>query len=125
MPFDFQIAFSSLLGASGVACAALGAHLLRRKLTPERSEAFRTGAQYSILGAISGIALRALKETMKGSQREKALDLAICLISCGAACFSWSIYWLCLGGPRILGPVTPFGGLLMIAGWASAGAAAL
>ena len=35
----------------------------------------------------------------------------------GAALFAVSIYGLALGGPRWLGPVTPVGGLLMIAGW--------
>jgi len=31
--------------------------------------------------------------------------------------FSGSLYWLALGGPRWLGPVTPIGGLCFIAGW--------
>ena len=35
---------------------------------------------------------------------------------CGIA-FSGSIYGLCLGGPRLLGPVTPIGGLSLMTGW--------
>jgi uncharacterized membrane protein YgdD (TMEM256/DUF423 family) len=31
--------------------------------------------------------------------------------------FSGSLYWLSLGGPKILGPVTPLGGLAFLAGW--------
>ena len=36
----------------------------------------------------------------------------------GTALFSGSLYGLALNGPRILGPVTPLGGLCFIAGWA-------
>jgi uncharacterized membrane protein YgdD (TMEM256/DUF423 family) len=31
--------------------------------------------------------------------------------------FSGSIYWLALGGPRWLGPVTPIGGVALMVGW--------
>jgi uncharacterized membrane protein YgdD (TMEM256/DUF423 family) len=31
--------------------------------------------------------------------------------------FSGSLYLLALGGPRWLGPITPLGGLALIAGW--------
>ena len=41
----------------------------------------------------------------------------------GTAMFSGSIYHLCLdiGPKRILGPTTPIGGSLMIAGWVMVG----
>jgi uncharacterized membrane protein YgdD (TMEM256/DUF423 family) len=35
----------------------------------------------------------------------------------GVVLFSGSLYWLALGGPRWLGPVTPFGGLALMLGW--------
>ena len=35
----------------------------------------------------------------------------------GTALFSGSLYGLALNGPRLLGPVTPVGGLCFIAGW--------
>ncbi|MFI5337695.1 MAG: DUF423 domain-containing protein, partial [Opitutales bacterium] len=31
--------------------------------------------------------------------------------------FSGSLYWLSLGGPKFLGPVTPLGGVALLAGW--------
>jgi uncharacterized membrane protein YgdD (TMEM256/DUF423 family) len=37
----------------------------------------------------------------------------------GTFLFSGSLYGLSLGGPRLLGPVTPIGGLIMLAGWGS------
>lgn len=129
MPFDPQIAFSGLLGATGVASAAFGAHYLKRTLTPEKSHAFRTAGKYSTLGAIGTMALRAFRETLKNSPvQERRLNIAILLLSLGSSIFSWSIFWLCLGGPWFLGPLTPYltplGGSLMVSGWISAGAAA-
>jgi uncharacterized membrane protein YgdD (TMEM256/DUF423 family) len=35
----------------------------------------------------------------------------------GVLLFSGSLYGLALGGPRLLGPVTPIGGLLLMVGW--------
>jgi uncharacterized membrane protein YgdD (TMEM256/DUF423 family) len=42
----------------------------------------------------------------------------------GVLLFSGSLYWLALGGPRWLGPVTPVGGIALMAGWALCGLAA-
>jgi uncharacterized membrane protein YgdD (TMEM256/DUF423 family) len=36
----------------------------------------------------------------------------------GTLLFSGSLYAMALGGPRVLGAVTPFGGLGFLAGWA-------
>jgi uncharacterized membrane protein YgdD (TMEM256/DUF423 family) len=35
----------------------------------------------------------------------------------GVLLFSGSLYVLALGGPRVLGPVTPLGGVAFILGW--------
>jgi uncharacterized membrane protein YgdD (TMEM256/DUF423 family) len=35
----------------------------------------------------------------------------------GVLLFSGSLYALCLSGVRMLGAVTPFGGVLLLAGW--------
>ncbi len=35
----------------------------------------------------------------------------------GILLFSGSLYGLALGGPRLLGPVTPLGGVSFIVGW--------
>ena len=43
----------------------------------------------------------------------------------GVVLFSGSLYWLALGGPRWLGPVTPLGGVALLTGWAGVIAAAL
>ena len=35
----------------------------------------------------------------------------------GIVLFSGSLYWLALGGPRWLGPITPLGGTALLTGW--------
>jgi uncharacterized membrane protein YgdD (TMEM256/DUF423 family) len=40
------------------------------------------------------------------------------LWTAGVVLFSGSLYWLALGGPRFLGPITPLGGVAFLAGWA-------
>ena len=39
------------------------------------------------------------------------------LLAAGIVLFSGSLYALALGAPRVLGAVTPFGGLAFILGW--------
>eukprot|EP00796_Vickermania_ingenoplastis_P008270 gene8270-5789_t len=121
---DPQLAASGFLGATGVAAAALGAHYLKSRLSPEKAHAFSTGAIHSILGAISGLGMHALAIAASAVPRKaQRLHMGAALVSCGSFLFAWSIYLLCLGAPRILGPVTPLGGLLMIAGWTTAATA--
>jgi uncharacterized membrane protein YgdD (TMEM256/DUF423 family) len=47
------------------------------------------------------------------------------LWSVGIVFFSGSLYLLALGGPHALGPVTPLGGLALMAAWACVVVAAL
>ncbi|MDE2053046.1 MAG: DUF423 domain-containing protein, partial [Gammaproteobacteria bacterium] len=58
-----------------------------------------------------GIGL-ALKTSDVGALRAAAL-----LIIAGVALFSGSLYALTLGAPRVIGAVTPIGGLALIMGW--------
>ena len=46
-----------------------------------------------------------------------AAGIAAWLFLAGALIFSGSLYLMAFGGPRILGAVTPIGGLLLLAGW--------
>jgi uncharacterized membrane protein YgdD (TMEM256/DUF423 family) len=46
-----------------------------------------------------------------------ALRLAALLLIAGVVLFSGSLYALALGAPRVLGVLTPLGGLAWIAAW--------
>ena len=88
---------------------AFGAHALKKTLESRGTlQSWQTAVQYQL---ITAVALLALDDEAHGTAKS--------LLLCGAVAFSGSIYGLSLGGPRLLGPVTPLGGLAMIAGWAA------
>ena len=93
---------AALSGALAVAAGAFGAH----GASERAAELLRTGGQYQLVHAVA--ALVALQLGARGPGW---------LFVGGAALFAGSLYALALGGPRWLGPVTPLGGLAMIAGW--------
>ena len=108
-----------VLGAAGVLLAlatvagALGAHTLKSHWPAERLDVYDTAVRYQFyhsLGLLSiGLALRTVDV---GALRAAAL-----LIIAGIVLFSGSLYALTLGAPRVIGAVTPIGGLALIAGW--------
>lgn len=104
---------AALAGLSAVAAGAFGAHGLRARVAPEQVASWQTAAHYQLLHAAVLLALASLADT------GRALGPAPWLFTAGMLLFSGSIYVLVLGGPRWLGPVTPLGGLCLMAGWAS------
>jgi uncharacterized membrane protein YgdD (TMEM256/DUF423 family) len=110
---------AGLLGFSAVALGAFGAHGLRDRLAAPMLEIYRTGALYHLVHAVAALAVAAAGERV---QRGGAI---VGLWAAGVAIFSGSLYALALTGVRGLGAVTPFGGLLLLAGWALVAAEAL
>lgn len=102
---------AALLGVTAVAAGAFGAHGLRGRVAPEQVASWQTAAHYQLLHAAVLLAL-ALHGT-----GGRGLGPAPWLFAAGMLLFSGSIYALVLGGPRWLGPVTPLGGLSLMAGW--------
>jgi len=101
---------AALLGAAGVALGAFGAHALRARLDARALEIWDTAVRYHGIhaAALLAIALSPLAASLRG---------AGWLFALGIVLFSGSLYALALGGPRLLGPITPLGGLAFIAGW--------
>jgi uncharacterized membrane protein YgdD (TMEM256/DUF423 family) len=108
------IAIAGLLGCASVAAGAFGAHGLRDSVTPERLAAWQTAAHYALVhsGVLLALALYA-------SATGRGVALQASLVLAGVVLFSGSIFGLVLFEWRVLGPVTPIGGLILIAGWAS------
>ena len=116
---------AALFGASGVAAGAFGAHALRPFLI-ERGmlDAWETGVHYHLLHAV---ALLGVAGWLRGERGTSSLSRAPWAVWCwcaGIVLFSGSLYLLAVGGPAWLGPVTPVGGVALIAGWLWIGAAA-
>ena len=103
----------SLLLALATAIGAFAAHALKVQLTADRFAVLQTAVQYQFIHALGLLLLGAL-----AAQRAiRGLGLAIALLLVGVVFFSGSLYLLLCGAPRLLGVLTPVGGLCLIAGW--------
>jgi uncharacterized membrane protein YgdD (TMEM256/DUF423 family) len=107
---------AGLLGVTGVILGALGAHALNPWLQQRQAVGlWQTAVLYHLIHAVALLALAGWKN---GAARlPPLLAAAACCWMGGVILFSGSLYGLALGAPRILGPVTPAGGLALLAGW--------
>ncbi len=109
---------AGLLGGTGVALGALGAHALKARLLERgMTGVWETAAHYQLFHAVALVGWAAWSRQTAGSV-SGASDWVTRLWVAGVILFSGSLYWLAAGGPRWLGPVTPLGGVALIAGWA-------
>ena len=113
---------AAALGASGVAAGAFGAHALKKSLQARgTADSWRTAVSYQLVHSLALLAL-ATREVDRSST--VPYNTAGKLWASGTVLFSGSIYALSLGAGekvKLLGPITPFGGLLMIGGWVALG----
>lgn len=106
---------------AAVAAGALGAHALADYLAGiGRTAAWQTAVSYLFWHVLAGMAAIAWGAG-RGANRWLTSAAALWLV--GVILFSGSIILLCLGGPRWLGPVTPLGGVSLMAGWLAFGIA--
>ncbi len=105
---------AGLLGASAVAAGAFGAHALRGAVSDAGAASWNTASEYHLLHAIAVLAL-----ALHARATATVARVPLALFTIGALLFAGSIYLLVLFGWRWLGPLTPLGGLLLIAGWLS------
>lgn len=103
------IALGALNGAIAVAAGAFGAHGLRERLEPRALEIFETAARYQMFHALAMV-LCAVIAT-------RGAATAGWLFQAGIVVFSGSLYALALSDVKILGAITPLGGLAFLAGW--------
>ncbi|MBK0379557.1 DUF423 domain-containing protein [Mucilaginibacter segetis] len=109
---------ASLFGALAVICGAFGAHALKAVLTTSQLEVWHTAVQYQFYHVFALLFLSTFTRF-----KNRLIDASYYLFSFGIVFFSGSLYLLscreALGMPGLvyLGPVTPIGGLLFIAGW--------
>jgi len=101
---------AALSGLVAVAAGAFGAH----GASDLQAKAWlQTGAQYQLIHALAVFACFALWRLGAGSAQ-----VAAWLFLAGGFIFAGTLYGMALGGPRVLGAVTPIGGVLMILAWA-------
>lgn len=112
------VRLAALSGAIAVMLGAFGAHSLKSILSANQLSSWKTAVLYMLVHSIVLLVL-GLQQNNKSSA---VLRQSTWLIFAGIICFSGSIILLVLQdylGMNMgwLGPVTPLGGLLFIAGW--------
>jgi len=110
---------ASIFGMLSVALGAFGAHALKKIVPPETVASFETGVRYQFYHTFALLMVAVLFGNFPG----KWMTWAGWLFILGIVLFSGSLYILTAMkaastvGLRGIGIITPFGGLLFIAGW--------
>jgi uncharacterized membrane protein YgdD (TMEM256/DUF423 family) len=106
-------ALGALFAGLAVAAGAFGAHGLRGRLDADMLAVFETGARYQMYHAL---ALLAVAWAVTRWPDGYASAAGWCFVT-GIAVFSGSLYALALSGVRVLGAITPLGGVAFLVGW--------
>jgi uncharacterized membrane protein YgdD (TMEM256/DUF423 family) len=108
-------AIGSALMGLGVALGAFGAHGLRSRLDAYSMSIYEKAVQYHFIHALAILLVAVLARSggiAVGAQTRIAVIFLI-----GIVFFSGSLYALAISGVKILGAITPIGGLAFLAAW--------
>lgn len=112
LPVNRYLLIAGLLGATGVAAGAFGAHALQASVSPERIDIWETAAQYHLIHAAVILAL-----ALHSQADENRWRLPMMGFTAGVLLFSFSLYALVLTDITQLAMITPIGGLLLMLSW--------
>jgi len=100
-------------GLLAVAAGAFGAHGFQARIDAHALQVFETGARYQMYHALAiGLAAFAIRDAAAGPA-----TAAAGFFLAGILLFSGSLYLLALTGTKLLGIITPFGGVCFLIGW--------
>lgn len=111
----FAITGAILCGIA-IILGAFGAHALKSVVGPSTVDTWVLGTRYQLFHGLALMILALFPERV-------FLKLVFRLMLIGLICFSGSLYLLTFksvladGALKIIGPITPIGGLLLIASW--------
>ena len=111
------ISTGAILGIIAIVLGAFGAHALKKVLSMEELSTFETGVRYQMYHALFLIFIGIINEL---SQKTKIIIYN--LVVFGVLLFSGSIYLLATNSLtsfdfKVIGFITPIGGLLLILAW--------
>ncbi len=112
----------ALAGVVGVTLGAFGAHGLRSRLTPDMLAVFETGVRYHMYHALAILGVASVADRLQAGRLVLASGW---LFLAGIILFSGSLYLLAVTGVRVLGAITPLGGVAFLLGWGCLAVAAL
>ena len=107
------LVIASLLGATGVALGAYASLGLANWASIKQIEYFQLAVTYQLFHAIVLLAVSILAIFINN----RFLTASKISFILGIFCFSGSLYLYVYTGSKILGAITPIGGLLLIVAW--------
>ena len=107
------LSLGAINGALAVILGAFGAHGLKGNLCEEMLEVHHTGVEFHFYHTFALLSIGLLASR----NASRLLAASGWLFTAGIVLFSGSLYALSISGIRILGVITPVGGLLFIMGW--------
>ena len=116
------LAIAAAFGGISVILGAFASHALKDRLSDRALEIWETGTKYQMYHALALILVALLLSRMSDST---PLTIAGYSFVAGIVLFSGSLYALSLSGIKILGAITPIGGVAFITGWICLAIAAL
>lgn len=111
----FYGGLGALLLALGVGMGAFGAHALRGRLDAYSMGVWEKAVFYHLIHALGLLIVFLLART--GAIPAASGNRVGFLLTAGILLFSGSLYVLALSGMRVLGAVTPLGGVAFLAAW--------
>lgn len=113
MNWTFWVACGSIFAALGVGFGAFGAHALKTRLPIEDLAIYETAVRYQMYHALGLLAVGFVASKIDSG----IIKSSGWLLIFGSLIFSGTLYTLVLTGIRVLGAVTPIGGLALILAW--------
>jgi uncharacterized membrane protein YgdD (TMEM256/DUF423 family) len=115
------IVLGAVFAFLSVGCGAFGAHGLESKLEPRMLAIWETAARYQMYHALAliGLGLWAGQRLILSASAPlpTATSVAGWAFTIGIVLFSGSLYALALSGIKVLGAITPLGGVAFLVGW--------
>ncbi|MBK9257205.1 MAG: DUF423 domain-containing protein [Saprospiraceae bacterium] len=117
--FRTEIIITAICGAAAVGLGAFGAHGLKPLLSDVQLTTYQTAVQYHFIHTLALLALLPLMIIVN----HNILRQSFYFLFTGIVLFSGSLYLISADDitefriNALLGPVTPLGGLFLIAGW--------
>lgn len=107
------VSLGSGMAFIGIALGAFGTHGLRDRVSEANLKIWQTAVQYHLIHAVSLVLVGLLAAQHSG----RAVKTAGWLMFGGILIFSGSLYALAVTDLRVLGAITPLGGLCFLAAW--------
>ena len=115
---SITLIFGAVYGLISIILGAFGAHALKKVISLDKLQSFETGVRYQMYGAFFLLIVGYILKFETPAEKW----MSIFMIA-GIFLFSVSIYLLAFSEvaaipSKVVGPVTPLGGLFMIISWA-------